>query len=83
MNTHQKAILLLSLAILPLVLLFMGAMHYPGVALTGTAWLASTAALICALRTVSTGAPRWMGRPGHAVAARLPRQRRLKALGLR
>lgn len=83
MNTYQKAILLLSLTILPLVLLFMSAMHFPGVGLTGTAWLASTAALIYALRTVNTGAPRWAGRPGHAVAARLPRRRRLKALGLR
>lgn len=83
MNSYQKAILLLSLAILPLALLFMSAMHFPGVGLTGTAWLASTVALVYALRTVNTGTPRWIGKPGHAVATRLPRRRRLKALGLR
>lgn len=84
MNTHQKAIMLLSLSILPLVLLFMGAMNSPGVVLTGAAWLASTMALFYALRTVNTGAPRPAGRPGgQAVAARLPRRRRLRALGLR
>lgn len=83
MNTYQKATVLLSLAILPLVLLFMAAMNSPGVLLTGAAWLASTAALFYALRTVNTGAPRLAGRSGQAVAARLPRRRRLKALGLR
>lgn len=84
MNTYQKATVLLSLTILPLVLLFMSAMNSPGVMLTGAAWLASTVALFYALRTVSTGAPRLASRSGgQAMAARLPRRRRLKALGLR
>lgn len=86
MNSYQKAILLLGLTILPLVLLFMSAMHYPGVGLTATAWLASMTALVYALRTVDTGAPRWTRRPGNAVPTRLhadSRYRRFKARGLR
>ena len=57
MNAYQKATILVSLVMLPLMLLFMNAMNYRGVELMGVAWLAGGTALLYALRKASDSAP--------------------------
>ena len=58
MNAYQKAILLVSFTLLPLVLLFINAMNYRGVGVVGIAWIACTATLLYVLRPENIRAPR-------------------------
>ena len=51
MNAYQKATLLVSVVVLPLVLLFMSAMEYRGTVAIGAAGLGATAGLVYSLRT--------------------------------
>ena len=51
MNAYQKATLLVSIAALPLLLLFMHGMDYRGLPAAFAVGLTTTAALIYALRT--------------------------------
>jgi hypothetical protein len=57
MNAFQKATLIVSFTFLPLVLLFMNAMDYPGLVAAGIAGIAGTAALLHTLRSPSAGVP--------------------------
>ena len=83
MNAYQKATLLVSFTLLPLVVLFMNAMNYRGVGLTGIVWLAGTAGLLYALRTANASAPRRVGRSGYEVAPRLHATSRHRGFGSR
>ena len=83
MNAFQKATVLVSLTFLPLVLLFMNAMNYRGVGLTGIAWLAGTAGLLYALRPANASAPRRVGRSGYEAAPRLHATSRHRGFGSR
>ena len=71
MNAYQKATILVSFSVMPLALLFMNAMNYRGVGLTGAAWLAGTAGLLYALRTANASVPLRVRRSGYEVAPRL------------
>jgi hypothetical protein len=51
MNAYQKATLLLSLIMVPLLVLFMQALNYPGTAIAGLVAVTASAALIYAVRT--------------------------------
>ena len=57
MNAYQKATILVSFVMLPLVLIFMNIMNYRGMGLAGFAWLAGTAGLLYGLRTANDSAP--------------------------
>ena len=57
MNAYQKATMLVSFVMLPLVLIFMNIMNYRGIGIAGFAWLAGTAGLLYALRTENASAP--------------------------
>jgi hypothetical protein len=62
MNAFQKATILVSFVMLPLVLIFMDIMNYRGMGLAGVAWVAGTAGLLYALRTANASAPQQLCR---------------------
>jgi hypothetical protein len=54
MNALQKATLLVTAGLLPLLLLFMSAMAYPGIGIVCATWIALSILLMWALRHTRT-----------------------------
>ena len=83
MNSYQKATVLLSSTLLPLVLLFMNAMNYRGTAIVGFTWIAGTVALMYALRETNARVPHQIVRSSYQLAPRLHASSRHRGFGSR
>lgn len=81
MNAYQKATILVSFVMLPLVLIFMNIMNYRGMGLAGFAWLAGTAGLLYALRAANASAPQQLDNSEHEVAPPLHAKSRHRGFG--
>jgi hypothetical protein len=83
MNSYQKVTVLLSSTLLPLVLLFMNAMNYRGIAIVGFTWIVGTVALMHALREANARVPHRIVRSGHQLAPRLHASSQRRGFGSR